>query len=95
MALQDPIPIIEHLIASGQVYEVEGYVVFDSISLNIKPFPPPIQYGILLEHVRLPTDYPLWAPYVDGKPSPWGNGNVTVNLHYLAKLDVIKLKNPE
>lgn len=82
------IELIEFLIQTGQAYEVDGYIVFDSAHHDCLPplNPPPIQYPILA--VRRPTDYPLWSPvpkttFIPAQDSPWGPGLVTINLHYL------------
>lgn len=86
------IEFIERLIAKGGAYQSGPYVVFDWLSgarlLNAKryPDPPPVQYAILKGQMRSELDFPLWAPSgqpSDGHPSPWGNGNVTVNVAYV------------
>ena len=84
------IELIEFLIQTGQAYEVDGYIVFDSTHHDCpSPLnPPPIQYPILVDKVRCPTDYPLWSPvpkatFIPAQDSPWGTGLVTINLHYL------------
>jgi hypothetical protein len=85
------IELIEFLIQTGQAYEVDGYIVFDSTHHDCPPLcPPPIQYPILVttNKVRRSTDYPLWSPvpkatFIPAQDSPWGTGLVTANLYYL------------
>lgn len=83
--MEDNIRYIQSLIQNGKAYEVDGYVVLDSAKVNIICEPKPVQYPILLKLVRNETDYPLWAPNNTefSHISPWGNGLVTVNLHYI------------
>ncbi|MBT8073933.1 MAG: cysteine--tRNA ligase, partial [Xanthomonadales bacterium] len=79
------IDMIEHLIASGHAYEVEGHVLFSVESFDA--------YGALsgrdvsemlagarievADFKRHPGDFVLWKPSVDPQPgwdSPWGWG---------------------
>ena len=50
--------------------------------------PPPVPYAIVKDVSRSDKDCVLWAPYVDGAPSPWGPGLQTVNLKYV--MDVLE-----
>jgi cysteinyl-tRNA synthetase len=90
--MQNAIDFIQKLIERGCAYELDGYVVCDSSNwvafstVNAYPIPAPIQYPILRGNMQSPLDFPLWAPYVDGHPSPWGKGNATVNVAYIRSL---------
>lgn len=75
--------IQEELIGRGLAYvlsmDIGTFICVHKYPLHIQP----IQYPILQEHMRDKTDYPVWAPYVDGQPSPWGNGQCTANMYLL------------
>jgi hypothetical protein len=76
---------------NGFAYESDGYVVFDwsnyvDKSKSIYPSPSPVQYFILSRRMKSSLDFPLWAPCVDGKSSPWGSGYLTANVGYIKSL---------
>jgi hypothetical protein len=86
------VDLVIGLVEDGLAYFVDapmgyGYVVWDSVAARLRgfrmPVPEPVQYPILRGMTRTPQDCPLWAPAVDGLPSPYGNGYATVNLMYL------------
>ena len=86
----DAINYIQSLIQNGSAYQYDKYVILDwngmnAMNAHVYPTPAPIQYPILLEKMHSPLDFPLWAPYIHGHPSPWGNGNVTANVAYFQK----------
>lgn len=90
MAAAAVVDIVIGLVEEGLAYVVEdpaGYVVWDSVAARQRGFrtlvPDPVRYPILCGMTRTPQDSPLWAPAVDGIPSPYGNGYATVNLMYL------------
>lgn len=84
------IDFIQSLVNKGYAYESQGYILYDwiygSCLLEKYPNPPPIQYPILEEYKRSQLDFPLFAPYSDGVTTPWGNGNMTVNVVYIRDL---------
>ena len=84
----DAIDYIQTLIQKGFAYELDRYVVFDwtafaAVSTTKYPAPAPVQYPVIRGEMCSPLDFPLWAPYTGGRPSPWGNGGVTANVAYI------------
>ena len=85
------IEFIQKLIDSSYAYKCNNYIVFDwttgsTILNSVYPNPPPIQYPILYGQMRSTLDFPLWAPYMNGRTSSWGNGNLTANVEYIRSL---------
>ncbi|MBT8075296.1 MAG: cysteine--tRNA ligase [Gammaproteobacteria bacterium] len=79
------IDMIEHLIASGHAYEVEGHVLFSVESFDAYGALSGRDVGEMLAGARIevadfkrhPGDFVLWKPSVDPQPgwdSPWGWG---------------------
>ena len=94
----DAIDYIRTLIRGGLAYELDGYVVFDWGAVPPKtayPDPAPVFYPILRGATRSPLDFPLWAPYTDGRPSPWGRGSATANVAYIFSFGWRRSRHPE
>jgi hypothetical protein len=84
------VEVIELLITNGMAYETTDmygrkYVCLDSLKCPsvILLKPQPVKYPCLEDCTRMKNDYPLWSPYTEGKKSPWGPGQSTVNLGYV------------
>lgn len=80
------IDFIEQLIQKSKAYaistEVGTFVCAEGHkfpNMQVRP----VQYAILDGKMRRSTDFPIWAPYKDGQPSPFGNGQSTVNVHLI------------
>lgn len=80
------IDAILSLIENGKAYvvptEMGHFVCVERAKVSMTT--PPVQYAILQKNRYKEEDFPVWAPYVDGKPSPWGNGQATVNLQLIS-----------
>jgi len=81
--MNDPeIDQIESLIEQGKAYVVSTNigsfvcVQYSNVFIHTKP----LNYSILWNNTYNVDDFPIWAPYKDGKPSPWGLGYATLNL---------------
>lgn len=73
--------LIQHLIDQGKAYvistEVGNFVC--AVSSKVPVRARPVHYPILTDFLRQGEDFPIWAPYSDGNPSPRGYGLFTVN----------------
>lgn len=81
--MNDPeIHQIESLIEQGKAYVVSTNignfvcVHHSKVSIHTKP----LYYPILWNNTYNDDDFPIWAPYEHGIPSPWGVGYATLNL---------------
>jgi hypothetical protein len=72
---------VTRLVADGTAYPVSTDVgVFVCVSAaRLSPRHEPVRYPILHGLLRHEADFPMWAPYVHGNPSPFGPGLQTVN----------------
>lgn len=84
------IQTINDLIAGSMAYtttDARGslYVCLDSRACPSVQLlrPRPVWYPCLDGCTMSESDCPLWAPYVDGRDSPWGRGHSTANLEYV------------
>ena len=74
---------IAKMIRNGSAYTVDTecgtFVCVESakVLMHVKN---PVHYPILKDLRFGQDDFPVWAPYIDGNPSPWGRGQPTVNL---------------
>lgn len=82
----EDVEFMERLMHEGRLYELSsemGSFIMAQRSqfsgLDIRP----VQYAITERCKFEPGDFPLWAPAKEGRPSPWGSGHPTVNLHLL------------
>ena len=70
-------------VMNGLAYVVDVEAAKGSfVIINSRLVPHPaewrrIPYTVLASYLRHPDDYPVWAPYADGTPSPWGKGQPT------------------
>jgi hypothetical protein len=75
------IQTISEWIQGGKAYQIEtgvgSFVCIQAETMNLTTHP--VQYPILDSLRRHRDDFPIWAPYVDGNPSPFGTGLLTAN----------------
>lgn len=76
---------VEWFITTGKAYSLDvpqlgTFVCCDSQCYNMARPQLIIRYQCLDGYMRNNSDFALWAPYTDGLPSPWGNGQPTANL---------------
>ena len=78
----DVVEYIMDLMSRGMVYEVStevgSFIIAEAD--KVQTITNPVQYAILKDSKLKPDDFPIWAPYVDGRLSPYGKGLPTVNL---------------
>jgi cysteinyl-tRNA synthetase len=80
---------LQWLVERGAAYqldtEVGSFLVAEAGRIATRCAP--VLYPIVQQHGRGRGDFALWAPYVDGRPSPWGAGLPTANVHLLVDDD--------
>lgn len=80
------IDFIVQLIESGKAYVLSTDIGTFVCAFNTK-FPnlkvSPVQYPLLNNMKYREDDFPIWAPYSEGRISPFGNGQPTVNLYHI------------
>lgn len=84
--MNDPeIHQIESLIQNGKAYVVStkigSFVCVHHSKVHLSTRP--LDYSILFNNMYHSDDFPVWAPYEYGKPSPWGVGYTTLNLNLI------------
>lgn len=80
------IDYIISLIETGKAYTVPTEMG-EFVCAERSKFPnlkvSPVQYALLDGKKYKDDDFPIWAPYKEGRLSPYGKGQPTVNLHLI------------